>query len=552
MDTTCMRPRALARPFLTLAALLFVVSSAPAQLAPTGTEFLVNNNTNYSQYWPRVAMNADRSLIAYSYNSGQNVFARLFDGNFNALTGDLLCNNLITTGIQDEAEIAMATNGNVLIAWSERSGGDGEQMGIFGRIFTPTGAALGSEFQINEVWQASQWRPLIAPRPSGGWVVAWSGEWDGEAIMRVLDSDGTFLSGDIQVNTFENGAQVDTALAIADDGTMFMVFVDYSGTAGIGSGTNLWGRMFDEDGVAQQPSEFPLNTSGYTNLDQREPRVAADGQGNFIVSWEDQAKDGGNWGIFARRFDSSGTPLASEFLVNTTTPGAQRNPRVAASASGEFVITWEHWSSGQADVMAQRFDANAQPIDGEFMVNTTTTGDQRRPSLAMTPSGDEVLFTFEGPGNVVDCFTRLYLDYAEPAVYCTALVNSQGCTPSIGYSGSSTLSGADDFMVTSTMVLNEKNGIMFYGFAPNAVPFKGGTLCVQQPLKRTPLQNSGGNAGPDDCSGNLSFHFSQAYMTSNGLGAGTMVYAQFWHRDPASAPPGKVGLTDGLSFEIRP
>lgn len=138
-----------------------------------------------------------------------------------------------------------------------------------------------------------------------------------------------------------------------------------------------------------------------------------------------------------------------------------------------------------------------------------------------------------------------------PVVYCTAKTNSQGCVPQIGWTGTPTLSGADDFFVRATNVINLKSGLLFWGRAAASQPFQGGTKCVASPSVRTSLSNSGGNAGPDDCSGTYSFHVSHAYMTASAMFAGNTIYAQWWTRDPASLPS-LTGLTAGLRFTICP
>ena len=109
---------------------------------------------------------------------------------------------------------------------------------------------------------------------------------------------------------------------------------------------------------------------------------------------------------------------------------------------------------------------------------------------------------------------------------------------------------SNSLRVKASNVLNNKAGLMFWGAAPKATPFQGGTKCVAAPTKRTPLQDSGGNAPPDDCSGLYSFHFNKPYVNSVGLAPGDTVYAQYWSRDPASAST--TGLTDGLSFTLCP
>ena len=139
-----------------------------------------------------------------------------------------------------------------------------------------------------------------------------------------------------------------------------------------------------------------------------------------------------------------------------------------------------------------------------------------------------------------------------PNSYCTAKPNSLGCSPAMGYSGTPTLTGPDDFHVTATNELNNKYGIMIWSHGSNNLPFMGGVLCVAPPIVRTPVQDSGGNTPPLDCSGTYFFHFSQAYMASKLIPSGMQLYAQYWSRDPGFLPPFNVGLTDGLRFVVGP
>jgi hypothetical protein len=99
------------------------------------------------------------------------------------------------------------------------------------------------------------------------------------------------------------------------------------------------------------------------------------------------------------------------------------------------------------------------------------------------------------------------------ATYCTAKWNSQFCLPAIGATGVPTAAGATDaFRVWAVNMLSAKSGLIFWGLSPTNKPFYGGTKCVANPVRRTPIQNSGGFFPPTDCSGTYSFHFSQAYM----------------------------------------
>jgi hypothetical protein len=171
----------------------------------------------------------------------------------------------------------------------------------------------------------------------------------------------------------------------------------------------------------------------------------------------------------------------------------------------------------------------------------------------MTPSTGDTVFCFEGDGNQIDVWARAYQAYRPPTAYCTAKTNTLGCIPQIGWSGTPTLGGADDFHVTATLVRNNKGGLMFWGAAQQAAPFYGGTLCVETPVVRTPVQSSLGTPSGDDCTGTYDFAFTHAYMSSRGLVPGDTVCAQWWSRDTGFAiPQQNIGLTDGLQFDVKP
>jgi hypothetical protein len=134
-----------------------------------------------------------------------------------------------------------------------------------------------------------------------------------------------------------------------------------------------------------------------------------------------------------------------------------------------------------------------------------------------------------------------------PQSYCTGKLNSSNCVASVAWTGSSTLSGADDFHIRCTNVVPQKAGIMFWGANAAALPFFNGFLCIGQPVIRTPIQNSGGAAG---CSGTFDYFFSHAYMNQFGLVDGDIRRAEFWYRDPQNLDGTNVGLSNALAFKI--
>ncbi|MBI5433903.1 MAG: hypothetical protein HZA52_13815 [Planctomycetes bacterium] len=137
---------------------------------------------------------------------------------------------------------------------------------------------------------------------------------------------------------------------------------------------------------------------------------------------------------------------------------------------------------------------------------------------------------------------------SDTITYCNAKVNSLGCTPDIVAYGHPTLSGPDNFTLGVLNVLNNKNGLFFWGTLPDQKPFQGGELCVMPPIIRTPVEFSAGSAPPtSDCSGELYYHWSHTDLAA--IGAGNTLFGQFWYRDPASQ--GTIGLSSGVQWTIQ-
>ena len=109
------------------------------------------------------------------------------------------------------------------------------------------------------------------------------------------------------------------------------------------------------------------------------PDAAVDHLGRSIFVWDgNPAINGGN-DIYLRIFDSGRNPLGDPVRVNTLLENNQDYPRVAVSSDGSFLVIWqsnEPFEDGAADrraVRSQAFDANAQPVGTEQLLNTLST-----------------------------------------------------------------------------------------------------------------------------------------------------------------------------------
>jgi len=139
-----------------------------------------------------------------------------------------------------------------------------------------------------------------------------------------------------------------------------------------------------------------------------------------------------------------------------------------------------------------------------------------------------------------------------PTVYCTAKTSSAGCVATISTScpDCQPVSGAGDYSVTASMVQGGKPGIMFFGVnGAAALPFVGGTLCMNPPLGRAPIQISGGST-PTSCDGSFVQNVNDGTVSPNlDQGPGTSNWCQFWYRDPNQ--PGMGSTDTALSNAVQ-
>src|SRR5262249_31570195 len=127
-------------------------------------------------------------------------------------------------------------------------------------------------------------------------------------------------------------------------------------------------------------TEFRVNTT--TTGGQRNPSVAFDGSGGFVVAWQSGMGAVPRL-IFRQPYSTAGTLIVDEFALHTYTSLGSYLPAVASTGSGGFVVVWERYISlSSSEVWARRFDGTGMGIGGEFRVDTATTGYQDYPAVA--------------------------------------------------------------------------------------------------------------------------------------------------------------------------
>ena len=145
-----------------------------------------------------------------------------------------------------------------------------------------------------------------------------------------------------------------------------------------------------------------------------------------------------------------------------------------------------------------------------------------------------------------------------PNRYCTAGTTANGCTASICATGASSASAPTGFSLSTVGVEGSKDGLYFFGTnGRQAQPWGNGSSfqCVVPPVQRTPLLSGSGTVG--QCDGSFSRDLNALWCPScpspsKNPGAGAVVQAQLWFRDPFNTSNQTTSLSDALEFVVGP
>ncbi|MEM7325099.1 MAG: RTX toxin, partial [Actinomycetota bacterium] len=237
---------------------------------------------------------------------------------------------------------------------------------------------------VNTTSTDDQQDPHLIGLPGGGFVVSWeSANQDGDGYgvyVRTFDASGTATSGEILVNTATTNGQSDPEIASLSGGGFVVTWE--AGGAQDGDGHGIYFQRFDDAGV-RQGVETQVNST--TLGDQVNPRITGLNNGDFVVVWNDS-----NTGeVYGQRFDSTGASLGSEVLLNTTISDVQDDPEIVALSGGGYVVVWE--SVGQDGdgngLVGRLFNSSGTAVSSEFLVNSNTTDAQQDPRVEALGDG---------------------------------------------------------------------------------------------------------------------------------------------------------------------
>jgi hypothetical protein len=235
---------------------------------------------------------------------------------------------------------------------------------------------------------------------------------------------------------------------------------------------------------------------------------------------------------------------------------------IAARLSDGSIVAWGYNSHGQCNVPA--------PPPGQSYVEVAAGGWH---TLARRTDGSVVAWGWNlwgqcnvpatPPGGYVGIaggneFSTAFSKDVIGTLYCTAGISANGCQASISVAGSPSASSPSGFELRAVDVDGARSGLFLYGTnGRQAKPWGNGTSyrCVIPPLKRATragFLTGGGTPGLCDGTFEMDLHELWYSVPAKNPGAGILVQAQLWYRDPWNPSLRKTVFSDAVEFAVVP
>ncbi len=297
-------------------------------------------------------------------NGATDIYRCVTDAAGNALGPNLRLNDDGQGGANQYYASAAGGDGKFLAAWTDMRAGS-QSTDIYAQYMDAAGMPVGANFLVNSDGSgATQWYPYVAMDSSNDAVILWMDARNGSYQMycRRYDSGGNPLAPESAVQE-STGEGYYGSVAMNRSGRFVTAWMDYrSGQS------DIYCQAFRADGSriggnVKANADPPGKYHGY-------PACAIDGQGRFVVAWEDTRDS--RYDVYLQWFDSTGATLGENVLVNDNiSDGAAYSPSCAFDLSGRLAVEFndERDYPGNPQIYYQRFRPDQTRISHNRMVN---------------------------------------------------------------------------------------------------------------------------------------------------------------------------------------
>ncbi|MCB2230701.1 T9SS type A sorting domain-containing protein [bacterium] len=329
-----------------------------------------------------------------------------------------------------EPKVETDTLGRVYLFYRDRTNGL-----VFGRRYLANLTLDLSTYLVNDTLSDAFGGPFdVAVYPNGRAVVVWENYVSsGSGIqVRVINSSGVFVTGALTVNTDGDAASHWVpSVAVEPNAGFLIAWEDYrNGRA------DIYARLYDGTG-SPLASEFALVPSPANLTSQYTPEVACLGTDRYAVAWVDLRL---GQDIYLQRYNTNaGLSGENQLLSNGDGGTVHWDVDVSVDPDGRLIAAWASFEA-MSHILALRFDPGTNPIGSPSVLNALSTGQRWSPSVAFDDAAGYSVAWSEVTDNQADLHLMAFDSSAAPQWGSEQLINddqigAESRNPAIAASG---------------------------------------------------------------------------------------------------------------------
>ncbi|MEW6536397.1 MAG: hypothetical protein AB1454_12365 [Candidatus Auribacterota bacterium] len=298
--------------------------------AKVGAEFTVASYSNDIDF-VNIGISGTDFIVSWdSYGQdgdGYGIYAQRVDET-GGLQGSLFRVNTYTASSQTGSSVRDGDSAYCAVwsSWNQ----DGSQNGIYGQLYTTQGEKVGAEFRVNMFTANTQTNAVIS-HDGSNYLIVWQTygqQHEYDIYARLLSDTGAFIDEEFLVNSYTTAYQIGPAIASIGGSSL----ITWMCSVQDGSGYGIFGRIVDNDG-SFITGEFQINT-GTLNA-QTNPAVAACAS-SYVVCWRSYEQDG--CGVYSQHIDLNGNKVGNEQRVNSLNSTDLADIDVASDGNRFFTV----------------------------------------------------------------------------------------------------------------------------------------------------------------------------------------------------------------------
>lgn len=374
-------------------------------------EFLVNETTTGSQWFPTVSAREDGSfaVVWYTQEDGYDYKGRIFNADGSAASSDFGINGT-DLRVGTEASLTWLPSGHLLVAWLQHQPDDFRNANgeIWARIFNVDGTPVVDEFTVSETPARSH--PSLSVLADGRFVIAWeSGENSGTGYDI---KSRTYDFGDVveeqPFTTEDNPITISVADLLANDSDIDGDTLAFS----LDTVTSKFGAQLTYDPVTGDlmydptvsaalqamnegdvlEDQFTYTVSdGNGSSDQATVTLLIRGKDGFEVVIDEDLAANDDYLASGGMTHSPELVARNEFKVNESDARWHEEPSVVTTDEGGSIIVWASKYIGEDEagdgIRARILDANGTEVVSEFKVDLEALSRGGSPAVTLLSDG---------------------------------------------------------------------------------------------------------------------------------------------------------------------